>query len=62
MTGKYAGRAPAITALTATFSTVYDQASRVEVGRIWPTTSSGRRWVAASISATRSSVGSTIGR
>ena len=28
MTGKYSGLAPAITALTATFSTVYSQASR----------------------------------
>ena len=28
MTGKYSGRAPAITALTATFSTVYSQNSR----------------------------------
>ena len=28
MTGRYSGRAPAITALTATFSTVYCQNSR----------------------------------
>ena len=27
-TGKYSGRAPAMTAFTATFSTVYSQASR----------------------------------
>ena len=40
MTGKYSGFAPAMTALTATFSTVYSQASRGPVGRIWPTTSS----------------------
>src|SRR4030095_2333953 len=43
MTGKYAGRAPAITALTATFSTVYSQASRKWVGRMRPNTSSGLR-------------------
>ena len=34
ITGKYSGRAPAITALTATFSTVYAQASRKWVGRM----------------------------
>ena len=62
ITGKYSGLAPAITALTATFSTVYAHASRVEVGRICPTTSSGRRLVPASIAATRSCVGRMIGR
>ena len=41
MAGKYSGRAPAMTALTATFSTVYSQASRGPVGRICPTVSSG---------------------
>ena len=41
MTGRYAGLAPAITALAATFSTVYSQSSCVSVGRIRPTTSSG---------------------
>src|SRR5918994_4657078 len=41
ITGKYSGRAPAITALTATFSTVYSQYSLKWVERIWPTTSSG---------------------
>src|SRR5919109_1438351 len=41
ITGKYSGRAPAITAFTATFSTVYSQNSRNEVGRIRPTISSG---------------------
>ena len=62
ITGKYSGRAPAITAFTATRSTVYSQASRKWVGRIRPTTSSGRRLVPASMAATRSSVGSTMGR
>jgi hypothetical protein len=33
ITGKNSGRAPAITAFTATFSTVYSQNSRNEVGR-----------------------------
>ena len=61
MTGKYSGRAPAMTAFTATFSTVYSQDSRKWVGRMRPTTSSGLRRVPASIAATRSSVGSTIG-
>src|SRR5213083_3138917 len=60
--GKYSDRAPAITAFTATFSTVYCQASRKWVGRVRPTISSGLRRVAASIAATRFSVGSTIGR
>src|SRR5436190_8963 len=32
--GRYSGRAPAITALTATFSTVYSQYSRNCVGRM----------------------------
>ena len=41
ITGKYSGRAPAMTALTATFSTVYSQYSRKCVDRMWPTTSSG---------------------
>src|SRR6516162_11265356 len=41
ITGRYSGRAPAITAFTATFSTVYSQNSRKEVGRIRPTISSG---------------------
>ena len=61
ITGKYSGRAPAMTAFTATFSTVYSQYSRKWVERMRPTTSSGLRRVAASIAATRSSVGSTIG-
>ena len=62
MTGRYSGRAPAITALTATFSTVNSQNSRNAVGRRRPTTSSRARLVPASIASTRSSVGSTIGR
>jgi hypothetical protein len=61
-TGKYSGSAPAITAFTATFSTVYSQNSRYAVGRSRPTTWSGLRLVPASIAATRSSVGSTTGR
>src|SRR5438046_10052968 len=61
ITGKYSGRAPAMTAFTATFSTVYSQYSRKCVERMWPTTSSGRWLVWASISATRASVGRTIG-
>jgi len=62
ITGKYSGRAPAITAFTATFSTVYSQNSRNEVGRIRPTISSGAWLVPFSIAATRASVGSVIGR
>ena len=61
MTGRYSGLAPAITALTATFSTVYSHASRVDVGRIWPTTVSGLRLVPANMAATRSSVGRMMG-
>ena len=57
-----ARRAPAMTAFTATFSTVNSHASRVCVGRIRPTTSARAWLVAASIASTRSSVGSTIGR
>ena len=41
MTGQYSGRAPAITALTATFSTVNSQYSRNAVGRSRPTILSG---------------------
>jgi hypothetical protein len=62
MTGRYSGRAPAMTALTATFSTVNSQNSRNAVGRRRPTTSSHPRLVPASIASTRSWVGSTIGR
>src|SRR5204863_6691322 len=45
ITGKYSGRAPAITAFTATFSTVYCQYSRKCVERMRPTISSGLRRV-----------------
>src|SRR5215510_10904074 len=62
ITGRYSGRAPAMTAFTATFSTVNSQYSRPEVGRRRPTTSSGGRLVPVSIRATRSSVGNTMGR
>src|SRR4030095_8247006 len=61
MTGKYSGRAPAITALTATFSTVNSHASRNAVGRSRPTILSGGWLVPLSIASTRASVGSTIG-
>src|SRR5262245_56716537 len=61
MTGKYSGRAPAITAFTAAFSTVHSHWPRLAVACMRPTTSSGAWLVWASIAATRSSVGSTIG-
>src|SRR5215467_1840607 len=61
ITGKYSGRAPAITALTATCSTVNSHAARNSTGCMWPTTSSGRRLVPLSMASTRSRVGSTIG-
>jgi len=43
ITGKYSGRAPAMTAFTATFSTEYSQYSRKCVDRMRPTISSGLR-------------------
>jgi hypothetical protein len=49
---------PAITALTAIFSTVASPAT----GGTWPRDSSGRRSVPASIRSTRSRVGGTTGR
>src|SRR5262249_62419926 len=49
MTGKYSGRAPAITAFTATFSTVYSQATRNSVGCMRPTISSGLRLAAGDL-------------
>src|SRR5215208_8319587 len=61
ITGKYSGRAPAIAALTATFSTVNSQYSRKAVGRSRPITLSGGWLVPLSIASTRASVGSTIG-
>ena len=62
ITGRYSGRAPAITAFTATFSTVNSQNSRKAAGRSRPTTLSGGWLVPLSICATRASVGRTIGR
>ena len=62
ITGKCSGAAPAITAFTATFSTVDSHSSMPMVGRCFPTTSSADRRFPASIASTRSSVGSTIGR
>ena len=62
ITGRYSGLAPAITALTATFSTVSSQDSRKLVVRSLPTTLSGGWLVPLSIAATRSSVGRMTGR
>ncbi len=61
-TGRYSGRQPAITALTATFSTSKAQASRKDVGRIWPTILSAVWEVPFSICSTLCSVGRMIGR
>ena len=61
-TGKYSGRAPAMTEFTATFSTSNSHASRNAVGRMRPTMRSGGCFVPFSISSTRCSVGSMIGR
>src|SRR6185369_7835947 len=58
-TGKYSGLQPAITALTATFSTVHSHQPRLAVICMRPTTLSGLWLVPASICATRSSVGRT---
>ena len=58
ITGMYSGFAPAITALTATFSTVHSTRS----GGTTATTSSGARVVPVSIRSTRASVGATTGR
>ena len=57
-TGRYSGRQPAITALTATFSTVHSARS----GGTMATISSGARFVPSSIRVTRASVGGTTGR
>ena len=56
-TGRYSGRQPAMTALTATFSTVHSTRS----GGTTVTTSSGSRVVPSSIRSTRASVGGTTG-
>src|SRR5580693_1846808 len=61
MTGKYSGRAPAITAFTATCSTVNSQAARNSTGCKWPTILSGGWLVPLSMASTRSRVGNTIG-
>src|SRR5580704_1326615 len=61
ITGKYSGWAPAITAFTATCSTVNSQAARNSTGWRWPTISPGGWLVALSMASTRSRVGSTIG-
>src|ERR1700722_7503369 len=61
ITGKYSGRAPAITAFTATCSTVNCQAARNSTGCKWPTISSGGWLVPANMASARSRVGSTIG-
>jgi len=57
-TGRYSGRQPAITAFTATFSTVHGTRS----GGAMATISSGARLVPESIASTRFSVGGTSGR
>ncbi|PYM16005.1 MAG: hypothetical protein DMD81_13615 [Candidatus Rokuibacteriota bacterium] len=57
-TGKYAGRQPAMTALTASVRIV----ASPQRGGIGPSETSGSRSVAASIRATRSPVGATMGR
>ena len=58
MTGKYAGRQPAITALMARRSTV----ASPQLGGSWATTCWGSRLVAASMASTRSGVGGVMGR
>src|ERR1700688_2522191 len=61
ITGKYSGRAPAMTAFAATCSTVNSQAARNSTGCRWPTILSNGWLVALSMASTRSRVGSTIG-
>src|SRR5882724_10824896 len=56
-TGRYSGRQPAITALTAIFSTV----ARPKLGGISATSSSRERPEAATAAATRAAVGGTAG-
>ena len=56
--GKYSGRQPAITALTASFSTV----PRPKLGGISATRLSRARRVVARVCSTRSRVGGTTGR
>src|SRR6267143_5325670 len=57
-TGRYSGRQPAITALTATRSTV----ARPLAGATSPISSSPRRPLAATAARTRSTLGGTTGR
>ena len=57
-TGMYSGLQPAITALTATFSTVQGW----RLGGARPSTSPGSRVVPSSMASTRASVGGTTGR
>src|SRR5262245_48599735 len=59
--GNISGLAPAMTALTATVSTLYSHASRSPVTLILPTISVGACLVFLSIAATRSSVGMMMG-
>ena len=61
MTGQVLGPAPAMTALMATFSTVYSSLSWWTVMVMRPMTSSGLADVPVSMCATRSSVGRMIG-
>ena len=56
-TGRYSGRQPAITLLTATFSTV----AGAHLGGTCPMTSWGSRRAPASMRSTRSRVGGTMG-
>src|SRR5688572_11211525 len=58
ITGKYSGKQPAITALTAIFSIEHG----AHLGGIGPMISCGSRLVPASIRSTRSGVGGTIGK
>src|ERR1019366_8632550 len=61
--GKYSGRAPAITALTAHCRTLYDHGGNAPcAGVILPITSSGLWLLAPSTFPTRSSVRKMIGR
>src|SRR6185295_11718367 len=58
ITGRYSGRQPAITALTAIFSIVHG----AHFGGIGPITSCGSRAIAPSIFSTRAAVGGTMGK
>ena len=56
--GRYSGRQPAITLLTAIFSIV----AGAHLGGTCPMISWGSRWVPVSMRSTRSRVGGTMGR